>query len=154
MFGQFRECLIFLHTERYQGGSLSFFLSFLNLVPRALCLLHIRIATKVTFVVISHIKTTKSSGDEVEVSLFPSYWVSLHSDRLDGMMISSWSVTSLSSNIGFFIISLPSQAASERCYVNIGVLRFCFLIYIFRNFWPKSLKNTCEEVHFLLSCRL
>ena len=55
-------------------------------------------------------------------------------------------------------LSMPlwsiTQAASERCYVNIGVLRICVLIYIFRNFWSKSLKNTCEEVHFLLSCRL
>ena len=47
-----------------------------------------------------------------------------------------------------------TQAASERCYVNIGVLRFCSLNNIFRNFWSKSLKNTSEEVHFLLSCRL
>ena len=52
------------------------------------------------------------------------------------------------------IVLKQPQAASERCYVNIGVLRICILNNIFRNFWSKSLKNTCEEVHFLLSCRL
>ena len=43
-----------------------------------------------------------------------------------------------------------TQAARERCYVNIGVLKICFLNYMFWNFWSKSLKNTCEESSFLV----
>ena len=44
--------------------------------------------------------------------------------------------------------TLMTQAASGRCYVNIGVLRIRFLNSICRNVWSKSLKNTCEKVHF------
>ena len=44
----------------------------------------------------------------------------------------------------FKIFLSCTEAATERCSVK----------KVFVNFWSKSLKNTCEEVHFLLSCRL
>ena len=46
-----------------------------------------------------------------------------------------------------------TEAADERCSDNIDVLSIVFLIYMQGNLLSNSLENTCEGVHFQLSCR-